>query len=213
MTASSKPGERDIRKRLDLLLRAIDESLSTRPLFVAAFGSGGLSCRERIQVVIHVLRVLARHHGGRVAWSIGEFVSGVWLRQLCGGRVPKKGLRPVIGLDGWWQVRTMATVHLCRIALGRLRGPSGRGSVTLFCGYMPEPGELPVYVLVDGRGRIRDMAFHAGFGRLSPGIGRLAGSPATNRSALQALSTHVAGGAPAEIDDFFPEAGPGTGPA
>jgi hypothetical protein len=195
------------------MARGIDDSLSTRPLFAVVFGAGGLPWVERAQVAGHVVRALAGHHGRRVGWAIREPSSALWLRHVRRGRVAKGGMRPVIGLDGWWQATTPAAVHRCRIALGRLRGRFGRGSVALFCGRRAEAGGLPVYVLLDGLGQVVDMAFDAGNGRLSPGIGALTGSPVTNRPALRALSSRLSGGAPdtASIDDFFPEAGGGTG--
>lgn len=197
-----------LRRKLQGALRAVDDRLCTRPLFTVVFATSGLPWRERGAVAYHVLRTVADYWGRRAGWAVRETASAAWLRHIRRGKVATGGMRRVQGLEEWWQATTPAAIHRCRIALGRLRGRVGRGSVVLFCGYRLQSGDHPVYVLLDRSGRVADMAFDAGEGRLTPGIGRLSGSRPRNRPALEALSAHLAAGEPnqASIGQFFPEA-------
>lgn len=193
--------------RASATLRGLDEMLRTRPLLWTVFAGHGMATRDRWTVSTHTLGAVLRYWVGRATWALRETLGWWWTRSIRRCRPSLRGLSPVEGLEGsgWWRAVEPGAAHRCRIAFGRLRGPYGRASMTLFCGYSPESGDLPVYVLLDKDQRIAEMAFDDGRGRLSPGIGEFAPSRPSTYEALTALSAHLGGGVAdeASILSFF----------
>ncbi len=158
--------------------RRLDRLLFTRPLFETLLLENELDWTDRVTVVTYTVRAVVRYHWGHFRSGVGEVVGTFLFRVATGGRVPRRGMTPVLeaGDFTWYQVTDWRVAQRVRRALGRV---SRRNDcTTLYCGWRNEVrrGEpLPVFVLLDGKSRVLEVAYgdvgDEGVEALSPGIG------------------------------------------
>jgi hypothetical protein len=152
-------------------LRGLDDMLRTRPLLWTVFAGHGMRTRDRWTVSTYTLGAVLRYRWGRATWAFRETLGAWWTRSIRRRRPSLRGLRPVEGLEGsgWWRAVEPGAAHRCRIAFGRLRGPSGRASMTLFAGIVRNqvtcrstPSWTPSWTMTGGSTRWHSMMAKVG---------------------------------------------------
>lgn len=151
--------------------------LFTMPLFETLLFENELTWKDRVTVVSHTVRAIVRYRCRQLGAGLGEVVDTLLFRLMAGGRVPRRGMTPVLpaGDFVWYQVTDWGVAQRVRRAFGRV--PKRSDCTTLYCGWRNhlQPGEpLPVFVLLDANSRVLEVVYadvgDDGVEGLSPGV-------------------------------------------